>query len=228
MQHSVVMSGIGGQGIVVGTMLIGHAATKMDRFCLHYAMYGGEMRGTKCECSMTVADEPVQAPPLVSKPDIAIIMHPESFNHLSQAITPGGLGLVNSSLVDPTEVELRDDVEWLFLPVTDVGKDIGHLMVATMVAIAACATETGIVGVSDIRDSLTQVIPAHRSHLLEMDDEGLKAGVKLAETAAQTIVERGDGGAIDASSIATSAADRAFKVKSAGEYMFAQSGTAVA
>lgn len=228
MQHSLVMSGIGGQGIVVGTMLIGHAATRTDRYCLHYASYGGEMRGTKCECSMTVSDEPVDAPPLVSRPDIAIIMHPESFKPLTPTITPGGLGLINSSLIDPASVDLRDDIEWLFLPVTDVGKDIGHVMVATMVAIAAFSVETGLADVSDIRDALTDVIPAYRHHLLEMDDQGLKAGVKLAEKAAQTVVERGADGAIDAASIPTATADRCFRVKSTVDYIFANSGAALA
>lgn len=228
MQHSVVMSGIGGQGIVVGTKLVGYAATKAGRYCLHYAMYGGEMRGTKCECSMTVSDEPVDAPPLVSRPDIAIIMHPESFESLAPMIAPGGLGLVNSSLIDPASVDLRDDVEWLFLPVTDVGKDIGHVMVATMVAIAALCLETGLADVEDIRDALTDVIPAYRHKLLEMDGEGLKAGVRLAGKAAQTVVERGADGAIDAAGIPTATADRCFKIKSTASYIFANSGAAIA
>lgn len=224
MQTSVVMSGIGGQGIVVGTKLIGHAATRAGRYCLHYAMYGGEMRGTKCECSMTVSNEPVAAPPLVSRPDVAIIMHPESFKPLAPAITPGGLGIVNSSLIAPGDIELRDDVEWLFLPVTDAGKAIGHVMVATMVAIAAFSVETGIVSVPDIRGALADVIPAYRHQLLEMDDAGLSAGEALTTRAAATVIGRDGEGALDRAAIPPATADRAFRVAAGVDYRFARAG----
>ncbi len=224
MQHSVVMSGIGGQGIVVGTKLIGHAATRAGRYCLHYAMYGGEMRGTKCECSMTVSDQPVDAPPLVSRPDVAIIMHPESFKPVAPLITGGGLGIVNSSLVDPADEELRDDVEWLFLPVTDAGKKIGHVMVATMVAIAAFSVETGMVAVQDIRGALPEIIPAYRHQLLEMDDAGLSAGEELARKVAGNVIARGEDGALSADELPEATSDRVFRIRSVVDYRFAGAG----
>ena len=176
MQYSIIMSGIGGQGIVVGTKLIGITATEIGLFCLHYAEYGGEMRGTKCECTLTVGDQPVTSTPQVSSCAAAIIMHPESFDHLHQMIEPGGLALVNSSLIDVAKKQLRSDVEWVLLPITDMGKALGHMMVATMVAIGAFAEETGIIPALAIKDFLPEVIPAYRHQLLKMDSDGIDIG----------------------------------------------------
>ena len=182
MQDRIIMSGIGGQGIVVGTKLIGIAATNLGRYCMHYAIYGGEMRGTKCECTLTVSDAPVTSTPEVSACEAVIIMHPESFDRLQAMLVPGGLALVNSSLIHPEMDRLRDDVEWLFLPVTDIGTEKGHLMVATMVAIGAFAEETQIVPSEAIKDYLTEVIPAYRHQLLEMDRAGVDAGAACLAT----------------------------------------------
>lgn len=176
MQYSIIMSGIGGQGIVVGTKLIGITATEIGLYCLHYAEYGGEMRGTKCECTLTVGDRPVTSTPQVSSCTAAIIMHPESFDHLHAMIEPGGLGLVNSSLIDVAKKQLRSDVEWVLLPLTDMGKELGHMMVATMVAIGAFAEETGIIPPLAIKDFLPEVIPPYRHQLLKMDGDGIDVG----------------------------------------------------
>lgn len=176
MQERVIMSGIGGQGIVVGTKLIGITATGLGHYAMHYAEYGGEMRGTRCECTLTVADEPVISTPQVSQCEAAIIMHPESFDRLADKLVPGGLALVNSSLVDVARKPLRADVEWLLVPATDLGASLGHRMVATMVAIGAFAEETKLVPAAAIKDYLPDVIPSYRHQLLEMDAKGIDVG----------------------------------------------------
>ena len=182
MQDRMIMSGIGGQGIVVGTKLIGVAATGLGLYCLHYAQYGGEMRGTLCECTLTVGDAPITSTPQVSRIEAGIIMHPESFDRVVSKIMPGGLALVNSSLIDVRKRELRPDLEWLLIPATDLGKAEGHLMVATMVAIAAFADETKVVPSSAIKAYLPEVIPPYRHQLLEMDARGLDVGARCLAT----------------------------------------------
>ena len=230
MQHTVVMSGIGGQGIVVGTTLLGHAATRNGQFAVHYAQYGGEMRGTKCECTLSIADEPVTAPPLVSKPDVAIIMHPnpptklhgtarESFQAITSTIKPGGLAIVNSSLLDTPNVEFRSDIEWLLIPVTDVGKALGHAMVATMVAISAFAIETRMVPLDYVRHALTDVIPAYRHKLLEMDNAGLDAGARIVRDS-QLVLGQDESGHLNAEALPTGSDHRAIRVPSKSGYIF--------
>ncbi|HJN93633.1 MAG TPA: 2-oxoacid:acceptor oxidoreductase family protein, partial [Dehalococcoidia bacterium] len=179
------MSGIGGQGIIVGTKLIGITATGLGQYALHYAEYGGEMRGTRCECTLTVADKPVTSTPQVSNCEAAIIMHPESFDRLVQKLLPGGLALVNSSLIDVSKLALRKDVEWLLVPATDLGTSLGHAMVSTMVAIGAFAEETQLVPAAAIADHLSALIPPYRHQLLEMDAKGIEMGANCVATGEQ-------------------------------------------
>ncbi len=185
MQDRVIMSGIGGQGIIVGTKLIGITATGLGLYALHYAEYGGEMRGTRCECTLTVADQPVTSTPQVSACEAAIIMHPESFDRLVQKLVPGGLALVNSSLIDVSKRTLRKDVEWLMIPATDLGTSLGHPMVSTMVTIGAFAEETKLVPAAAIADHLSSLIPPYRHQLLEMDAKGIDVGANCVATGEQ-------------------------------------------
>ena len=124
------------------------------------------------------------------------------------------------------------DWNWLLSRAGLLGhcETIGTLLhvLASMVAIAAFSVETGLADVEYIRDALTEVIPTYRHKLLEMDSKGLEAGVKLAGKAAQSVVARGAGGAIDVASIPTATADRCFRIESTADYIFANSGSATA
>jgi 2-oxoglutarate ferredoxin oxidoreductase subunit gamma len=176
MQHVLIMSGVGGQGIVVGSKLLGIAATAQGRYCLHFAEYGGEMRGTPCECTLTLGTEPSTSPAQVSICAAAIIMHPQCFDVAVPRIAPGGLALVNASLVHPERATLRPDVEWLFVPFTEMGEAAGHPMVATMVAVGAFCAESDLVSAEAAAAALPSIIPPYRTQMIAMDERGIAAG----------------------------------------------------
>ena len=118
------------------------------------------------------------------------------------------------------KVELRSDVEWLLVPATDIGKDLGHVMVATMVAISAFAAETGLIEVSDIRSALAEIIPPYRHQLLEMDDAGLRAGYELVRTDKEITLDRAADGSLDLSRIPSPDASRSVRIPAQGSYIF--------
>jgi hypothetical protein len=130
--------------------------------------------------------------------------------------------MINSSLIGLETARMRDDVEWLFVPVTDVGKQVGHLMVATMVMIAAFAAETNLVDVAGIRSSLTEVIPAYRHKLLEMDDLGLARGTEII--AATPVLGRDPGAAWPQES---EWRQKAFRFNSSTDYLFRRSSNPI-
>src|SRR6266545_7340261 len=134
------------------------------------------MRGTPCECTLTLGAAPITSPAQGSVCAAAIIMQPEVFATAVSRIAPGGLALVNASLIKVVRTTLRPDVEWLFMPFTEMGEAAGHQMVATMVAVGAFCAETGLVAPEAAAAALPQIIPPYRTQMIAMDERGIAAG----------------------------------------------------
>lgn len=178
MQQQLLIGGIGGQGVVVSTKLLGAVATKMGLFGLHYAAYSGEVRGGWVECALTISDKPVQVSPVVTAADSCIVMHKESYDRLIHRVRSDGLLIVNSSLIE------RDDypasMKLIKVPATEMGEKIGHEIAATMCILGAYVQLTGLVPLADVKELLAQLIPPYRHRLLEIDRNALDAGAEFA------------------------------------------------
>lgn len=178
MDQQLLIRGLGGQGILVSTKLIGAAATKAGLFALHYAAYSGEVRGGWIECTLTVSDEPIHLPPTVSRSENCIVMHPAAFDMMAARLRPGGLFMVNSSLVERRDYPLDGRV--VEIPATEIGEEIGHEMAGTMAALGAYVELTGFLKLDLVMDALANVIPPHRANLIEIDRKALTAGAEFA------------------------------------------------
>ncbi len=74
--------------------------------------YGPEMRGGTASCTVIVADGPIGSP-IVDVADSVIALNPPSMAKFEPLLAPGGLLIVNASLIEAeprrTDVEIRDD-----------------------------------------------------------------------------------------------------------------------
>lgn len=177
MQRTFLMSGNGGQGIVVSSKLIGAAAAATGRHCLHFARYGSEIRGTECECSLTISDEKIRTPAIISSAWGAIAMHPQYFDHVLSMVEDGGILFYNSSLGG--RAPARPGVTAQGIPATEVATSLGGAIAASLVALGAFAEFTGLVNVDDLTNALDEYIPAYRHQLLELDRTALREGARI-------------------------------------------------
>jgi 2-oxoglutarate ferredoxin oxidoreductase subunit gamma len=179
MQRTFLMSGNGGQGIVVASKLIGAAAAATGRHCLHFARYGSEIRGTECECSLTISDSPIKTPAIISSAWGAIAMHPQYFDHVQSMMEQGGVLFYNTSLGGTFLA--RPDIGLLAVPATEMATKLGNPIAASLCALGAFAQYTGLVEVAHLRDALTEYIPPYRQELLELDRLALTRGAEFAK-----------------------------------------------
>ena len=73
MQTEVIMSGFGGQGLMMIGKLLAYAALEEGRDVTWLPSYGPEMRGGTANCTVVVSDGPIGSP-LISSPAAAIVM----------------------------------------------------------------------------------------------------------------------------------------------------------
>ncbi len=187
MQRTFLMSGNGGQGIVVASKLVGAAAAATGRHCLHFGRYGSEIRGTECECSLTVGDEPIRSPAILSSAWGAIAMHPQYFEHVQGMIDDGGILLFNSSLGGA--MPARSNITQHSLPATELASELGAPIAASLCALGAFAEYTGLVKVEHLCNALVEFIPPYRHELLEVDRRALLRGAEFGKTLVRSASE---------------------------------------
>lgn len=181
MERSVIIAGFGGQGILFAGRVLAEAAVDEGREVSWIPSYGPEMRGGTASCTVIVADEPIGSP-IVDQASAAIVMNPPSLAKFEPLVAPGGLLVVNSSLV---EAECRRrDVEQLRLPCTALARSAGDDRLVSVVALGALIGRLPLVGPDSIRRAIETAVGADRPETVAADLAAFEAGLAAAATRA--------------------------------------------
>lgn len=180
MLEEIIVAGFGGQGVMSMGQLIAYAGMLEGKGVSWLPSYGPEQRGGTANCAVVVSDEPVGSP-LVTNPSTAIVLNNPSFDKFEPRVRPGGLLIINSSLV--TRVSERSDIEIIELTATDIAADLGNARVANMILLGAFIELTKVVSSESIIESLKKVLSEEKHHLIEVNKQALNRGLSSVKTA---------------------------------------------
>jgi 2-oxoglutarate ferredoxin oxidoreductase subunit gamma len=105
-------------------------------------------------------------------------MNIPSMEAYETAIKPGGVLIVNSSLVDLTSE--RDDITIMYVPATEMATEMGNVRVANMILLGAWAVATGVVTTEQLGQALADHLPREKQRLVLINREALRRGAELA------------------------------------------------
>jgi len=176
----LVIAGFGGQGVLFAGQLLAHAALNADLHTTWYPSYGPEMRGGTANCTVIVSDEPIGSP-VVARPQAAIVLNLPSLDRYEPLLRPGGLLIVNASLID-REVG-RDDLDVVAIPADDVAAELGDPRLTNMVLVGALLARLPLFGLAHVMDTLEKVLPERHRRLLPANRAALERGAELADEA---------------------------------------------
>ena len=177
MQEQIIISGFGGQGTLFAGQLLAHAVMDQGFHVTWIPSYGPEMRGGKARCTVIVSDEEIGSP-LVRRPSTAIVLNIPSMDAFEPAVKPGGVLIVNSSLV--TRRSERDDIRALYVPATDAATELGNVRLANVVCLGALVQVTSIVPLEAVSQALDDHLPERHRSLLDLNKAALRRGAELA------------------------------------------------
>jgi 2-oxoglutarate ferredoxin oxidoreductase subunit gamma len=178
MQEEIVISGFGGQGTLFAGQLLAYAAMDSGHHVTWIPSYGPEMRGGKARCTVIIADEEIGSP-LVRRPGGAIVLNIPSMEAFESAIKPGGVLVVNSSLI-PLRSQ-RDDIRVLYIPSTDAAIELGNARLANVICLGALVKASGVVPLEAIEEALEDHLPERHRKLLGLNKQALHKGASFAE-----------------------------------------------
>jgi 2-oxoglutarate ferredoxin oxidoreductase subunit gamma len=176
MREEILLSGFGGQGIMLMGKLLAQSAAEEDKFVTWLPAYGAEVRGGTAFCMVIISEEEI-ASPLVNNPTGCIVMNEPSLKKYEGKLKKGGLLVVNSSLVKIKSS--RKDIQVLYVPCTEIAQKIGNAKVANMAALAAYLNQSRIVKVETLKQVLKQEAIANKKEaLLAINEQAVEEGRK--------------------------------------------------
>lgn len=177
MQNEVMFAGFGGQGILLIGKILAHAAMEEGYEVAWTPSYGPEMRGGTAYCTVVISDRPIGSP-IIRNPMYLVAMNRPSLEKFAPQIKPGGLILINRSLIPIGSS--RDDVDELIVPATDIAKRIGNVRAANIVALSAFVFRTKIVAFDRMRDCVKEEF-LKKEKILPLNMKAVEEGRKVAQ-----------------------------------------------
>ena len=177
MYYDVIMAGFGGQGVLLIGNLLSLAAMEEGYHVSFLPSYGVEMRGGTANCTVVISSDEIGSP-VVSTSHSAIIMNLPSLVKFEPRIKPGGLVILNSSLIPGNEVK-RSDIELVAIPLNTLAEELGDTKLANMVALGALLEKTKIVSFRSIRASLKEALDQKYHQLIPADLDAIKKGAEF-------------------------------------------------
>ena len=133
----IICSGFGGQGILVAGMILADAGMEQGNNVSWYPSYGFEMRGGEANCDVKISEGDLPSPYCLA-PDIVYTLNEAAVNKYEKILKPGGILLVNSSMVSEDRT-YRDDIKVIKVPATDIANQLSNPRGTNIVMIGALA-----------------------------------------------------------------------------------------
>jgi len=176
-ERATILAGFGGQGLLFAGQVLARAALAEGGEVFWIPSYGPEMRGGTAACTVIVGDEPIGSP-VADRLDALIALNPPSLAKYEPLLAPGGLLVINDSLIEAEPA--RDDVEVVRVPCTAIATAAGDERLTCIVALGALVARRPIVGPAAVEAALRALLAGKRSAALESDLAAVEAGRRAA------------------------------------------------
>ncbi len=178
------ISGFGGQGILFAGIALAEAGMREGLQVSWIPSYGPEMRGGTAHCHVRLSKDIISSP-LINRPNAVMAFNEPSCEKFAAELLPGGLLILNSSMVKKGPE--RTDIRVLWVPATEAANGAGNPKVANMVMVGAFLEATQALDPESILASLSH--HGLRPEILKTNREALQIGRRLA--AERTAAEKG-------------------------------------
>jgi len=179
MMKQYVFAGFGGQGMLLIGKFVAMANMLAGKHVSWLPSYGPEMRGGTANCSVTVSDEEVGSP-LVSSPDVLIAMNLPSLDKFEHTVKPGGLIVVNCSIID-RKVE-RDDVKVVYCDANRIAEEVKNPKGANVAILGAMmGADEDAVDTDMMIEAIKLELGERKMRFLEGNKAALFAGMEVAK-----------------------------------------------
>ena len=175
MLKEILIAGFGGQGIMLMGQLLAYGGIYEGLEVSFFPSYGPEMRGGTANCTVVLSDERIGSP-IRNTFSVLMAMNQASLDKFADRVIVGGVVAYNETLIDSGPE--RSDVEIVKIPANRIASEMGNPQVSNMAAIGGLIPALGSVSLGSLRKGLSRVLPDYRHHLIPVNEEAMKLGMK--------------------------------------------------
>ena len=173
MKKEFIFAGFGGQGMLLIGKFLAMACMLDGKHVSWLPSYGPEMRGGTANCSVIVSDAPV-ASPLVDKADVVVAMNRPSLDKFEAHVKPGGVLVINSSLID-RKAE-RDDIQVVYCDANRIAEEVGNPKGANVAILGALLAKAPVVDDEKMSEAIRIELGERKAKFLPGNMKALQAG----------------------------------------------------
>lgn len=170
----VLMAGFGGQGMLLSGKLLAYAAMHQGLEVSWLPSYGPEMRGGTANVTVCISEKQVASPYIV-QPRALLVMNQPSLEKFGPRVKPGGLIVVNTSLI-PVRSD-RTDCTVVYIDAAALAAKAGAARAANLVMLGVYVGWSGIVR-PEIAEQMIEKEFADKAKFIPSNLAAFRAGLE--------------------------------------------------
>ena len=169
------LSGTGGQGLILGGIILAEAALLDGKLAIQSQSYGPEARGGSSKSEVIISEQAIHYPK-VETPNVVLAMSQEACKKYTTDLPAEGILITDSLFVQELPAHAGKIYE---LPITHTAKeDLGKALFANIIALGALVKITGVV----IKESLVKAVLARVPKGTEaLNEKAIELGMNLVK-----------------------------------------------
>ena len=178
--HEIIITGFGGQGIILAGNILGKAATLFEKKnATLIQSYGPEARGGACAAQVVVSEDNIEYP-YVENPNILVCMSQEAFDKNIAKLIKGGMLFTDSELVKIGPQGVPEGAKSYSIPATSFAEEMGVKMMANIIMLAFVTAITRLVTYDALKKAVIASVPKRTEEKnLSGMERGFQYGIDL-------------------------------------------------
>ena len=178
MTEEIIIAGFGGQGVLSMGKILAYSGIMQNKEVSWMPSYGPEMRGGTANVTVIISDEKVSSP-ILNHFDTAIILNQPSVDKFEEQVKPGGILIYDSNGI--TKPPARKDIDIYRIDAADEAMKMGDQRIFNMIVLGGYIKVKPIVELANVLSGLKKSLPERHHHLLPLNEEAIKHGMKIVE-----------------------------------------------
>lgn len=190
MKKDIILSGVGGQGILSIATVIGEAAISNGLYMKQAEVHGMSQRGGDVQSNLRISDRPIASDLIpTGKCDLIISLEPMEALRYVPYLSPEGwlvtnrtpfINIPNYPSEEALDAEINKLPRKIVLEVDKIAREVGSTRVANIVLLGATIPFLGI-DYETMQEAIRNIFARKGESIVELNLKALAAGKEIAE-----------------------------------------------
>ncbi len=172
-QIEVRLTGSGGQGLILGGIILAEAALRDDKNAIQSQSYGPEARGGASKAEVIVSQDEIDFPK-VDTPDLLLALTQVACDKYGKCVKENGILLIDSTVEAPKDIPSARVIK---VPILSTANSVvGKPMVANIIALGVIQELLKFVSRESLENAVLSRVPPGTT---ELNKQALQEGYKL-------------------------------------------------